>query len=68
MMRSTRDSKLTMKAMGHVDVRTAARYQHPDTSEIAGVMNQRNAKNKSATTEDGHTFGHSFGHREVPIQ
>ena len=58
-MESTKDLKLTMKTMGHVDVKTAMRYQHPETGQVGDVINKRNAKRKSATAQNGHTFGHS---------
>jgi len=58
-MESTKDLKLTMKTMGHVDVKTAMRYRHPETGQVGNVINERNAKRKSATAPNGHTFGHS---------
>ena len=58
-MAATKDLKLTMSAMGHVDVKTAMRYQHPDTAQVGNVMNERNAKRKKATTKSGHLFGHT---------
>lgn len=53
--------KLTMKVMGHTEIKTSARYQHPETDKIASFLDNRNAKRKSATHlgKDGHTFGHT---------
>lgn len=52
--------KLTMITMGHEDLKTTARYQHPQTHKVASFIDERNAKRKSATTgQDGHTFGHT---------
>jgi len=58
-MEATKNLKLTMAAMGHIDVKTAMRYQHPETGQVSDMMNQRNSKRKSVTTENGHTFGHT---------
>lgn len=35
---------LVMKAMGHKDIKTALRYQHPDTNTLREAMNDRGAK------------------------
>jgi len=60
LMASSKNLKLTMTAMGQVDVKTAMRYMHPETGQVSDIMNARNAQRKSATTgQDGHTFGHS---------
>jgi len=53
-MESTKDLKLTMKTMGHVGVKTAMRYQHPETVQVGEVINKRTAKRKSATAERSH--------------
>jgi hypothetical protein len=45
-MAATGNAKLTMKSMGHVDVKTSARYQHPGTGQIAHVIDARNARGK----------------------
>lgn len=54
-----RDPKLTMVTMGHEDLKTTARYQHPQTERVATFIEERNAKRKSAATTNGHTFGHT---------
>lgn len=52
--------KLTMVAMGHTDIKTTARYQHPQTHKLASFLDERNEKRKTAAIEqDGHSFGHS---------
>lgn len=51
--------KLTMTAMGHTDIKTSARYQHPQTHKVASFIDRRNEQRKTATTENGHSFGHS---------
>jgi integrase len=58
-MAASKDLKLTMRTMGQVDVKTAMRYQHPETGQVSDIMNSRNAQRKSVTSENGHTFGHS---------
>jgi integrase len=59
-MAASKDLKLTIRTMGQVDVKTAMRYQHPETGQVSDIMNARNAQRKSATIgQDGHTFGHS---------
>jgi len=64
-MAASKDLKLTMRTMGQVDVKTAMRYQHPETGQVSDIMNARNAQRKSATIDqDGHTFGHS----DLPMQ
>lgn len=52
--------KLTMRTMGHTQIKTSARYQHPETSRVAGFLDERNAKRKSLTNPsrgNGQTFG-----------
>lgn len=51
--------KLTMITMGHTDLKTTARYQHPQTHKVASFIDQRNEQRKTVTTENGHSFGHS---------
>jgi integrase len=59
-MAATKDLKQTMTTMGHVDVKTAMRYQHPGTSSVSNVIDARNAERKTlATLQDGQDFGHS---------
>ena len=58
-MEATKNLKLTMAAMGHVDVKTAMRYQHPETGQVRDIMNQRNSKRKSVTTEE---WSHFWAH------
>jgi hypothetical protein len=45
-----------MTVMGHVDVKTAMRYQHPDSADSGSIINARNAQRKSATGLVGHTL------------
>jgi integrase len=42
--RETGNLKLVMDVMGHADVRTAMRYQHPEADLIRDVINRRNAE------------------------
>jgi integrase len=43
LMRATRNTKVVMEAMGHADMKTALRYQHPDTVEIVrAFVNEEN--------------------------
>lgn len=60
-MAATGNQKLTMKTMGHVDVKTSARYQHPETAQVGSIIDLRNEQRKSVTTsgKNGHTFGHT---------
>ena len=60
-MAELRNPELTMITMGHRELKTTARYQHPETSAVAAFMDRRNAQRKSATAprQDGHTFGHT---------
>ncbi len=63
LMQATGNVKLVMKSMGHIDVKTAMRYQHPETGQVGRFIDQRNAQRKSAATGKGdRAFGHSFGH------
>ena len=63
LMMGTGNPKLVMQVMGHRDLKTSARYQHPSTAGISTVLDKRNAlrsKEISVTPfQDGHTFGHS---------
>jgi integrase len=40
----TNNLPLVMKAMGHKDIKTALRYQHPDTDTLREAMNDRGQK------------------------
>ena len=59
----TGNNKLVMETMGHTEMKTSGKYQHPDTLRVASVMDLRNqlrSKEKSVhALESGHTFGHS---------
>jgi hypothetical protein len=44
-------SELVMKAMGHSDVRTAMRYQHPALDSLREVIDQRNLRHNSRHNE-----------------
>jgi integrase len=44
LMEDSADLKLTMAVMGHVDVRSSARYQHPSTTRVGEMMDRRNAR------------------------
>ncbi len=60
LMQQTGNVKLVMKSMGHIDVKTAMRYQHPETGQVGRFIDQRNAQRKSAATGRGdRAFGHS---------
>lgn len=37
-MAVSRNTKLTMKAMEHVDEKTSLRYQHPGTEQIVDII------------------------------
>ena len=41
-MKTTKDPFLTMRLMGHSDLKTTARYQHPELNHVAGLMNAGN--------------------------
>lgn len=59
-MAATKDLKQTMTTMGHVDVKTAMRYQHPGTSSVSDVIDARNAERKILTIgKDGQDLSHS---------
>jgi integrase len=42
---------MVMKVMGHADVRTAMRYQHPGLEAIREVIDQRNLRHNSRHSE-----------------
>jgi hypothetical protein len=46
--------------MGHSSIAHSSRYIHPSTVGVAEIMDKVNEarKEKTATTEDGHSFGH----------
>lgn len=41
-MRVTKDPFLTMKLLGHTELSTTERYQHPDMGLIGAMMDERN--------------------------
>lgn len=43
-MRATGNQKLVMVAMGHSDIKTSSRYQHPTTEGVGDIINERNEK------------------------
>ena len=48
---ATANLALVMNAMGHSDVRTAMRYQHPALDSLREVIEQRNLLHNSRHTE-----------------
>jgi integrase len=48
---ATGNLALVMKAMGHSDVRTAMRYQHPALDSLREVIDQRNLRHNSRHSE-----------------
>ncbi len=59
-MQETGNVKLVMKSMGHIDVKTAMRYQHPETGQVGRFIDRRNAQRENAATGKGdRAFGHS---------
>jgi integrase len=48
---ATGNLALVMKAMGHSDVRTAMRYQHPALDSLREVIDQRNLRHNSRHNE-----------------
>jgi integrase len=49
-MAELRNPKLTMTTMGHRELKTTMRYQHPQTSVVADFLDQRNAQRKNVNT------------------
>jgi integrase len=47
-MRATGNQKLVMVAMGHSDIKTSSRYQHPTTEGVGDIINERNNKRMEA--------------------
>jgi integrase len=41
-LKKTGNLKLVMEAMGHVDVKTAMKYQHPELDIVRSVLNDTN--------------------------
>ena len=41
-MRATKDPFLTMRLLGHADLSTTGRYQHPSMELVGALMNERN--------------------------
>ena len=48
---ATGNLALVMKAMGHSDVRTAMRYQHPALDSLREAIDQRNLRHNSRHSE-----------------
>jgi integrase len=46
MMKRTGNLKLVMNAMGHVDVKTAMKYQHPELELVRAALNETNQAGK----------------------
>ncbi len=42
---------MVMKVMGHTDVRTAMRYQHPVLDPVREAIDQRNSRHNSHHSE-----------------
>jgi len=53
--RRTGNLALTMRVMGHRDVKTALRYQHPDVQDLRAAMNARDSRHTLRHTELGTT-------------
>lgn len=58
---ATGNQHLVARQLGHSSTAPTSRYIHQSTTGVAEIMNQINAsrKQESATTRDGHTFGHT---------
>jgi site-specific recombinase XerC len=41
-MKATKDPFLTKLLMGHSDLKTTERYQHPELNHVGGLMDARN--------------------------
>jgi site-specific recombinase XerD len=41
-LKKTGNLKLVMEAMGHVDVKTAMKYQHPELDIVRSALNEMN--------------------------
>lgn len=58
-MGQTGDLKLVMDVMGHRDIRTAVRYQHPGTEKVRNAINARNSAARfTAQLENGQNDKH----------
>lgn len=59
----TGNQKLLMETMGHTELKTSGRYQHPDTLKVGSVMDLRNEQRKNEksmiTLASGHTLSHT---------
>ena len=53
---ATKNLKVVMDSMGHSDVRTTMRYQHPELEQVRIAIDQRNAQR------------HNSRHREMAVQ
>lgn len=69
LMMMTGNPKLVMETMGHRELKTSARYQHPSTAGVATAINARNS-NRSANVKSATNLavGHTFGHTTQTIQ
>jgi hypothetical protein len=47
----TGDLAMVMKVMGHTDVRTAMRYQHPVLDSAREIIDQRNSRHNPRHSE-----------------
>jgi len=54
--KSTGNLAAVMDAMGHADVRTSMRYQHPGIEEIRAAIDQRNAESRHNLRHTAETF------------
>lgn len=63
---ATGNPHLVASQMGHSSIAHSSRYIHPSTVGVAEIMDKVNEarKEKTASTEDGH----SFGHRQQVVQ
>ena len=48
----TKNLKLVMDSMGHTDIRTAMRYQHPELNLVREVIDQRNRERHNLRHSD----------------
>ena len=61
-LKKTGNLKLVMQAMGHVDVKTAMKYQHPELDIVRSVLNDTEP-GAPAQARSGSSYGTFHGTR-----
>jgi hypothetical protein len=60
-LKKTGNLKLVMQTMGHVDVKTAMKYQHPELDIVRSALKRHAARSAASESVAGSCYGRLYG-------